>query len=328
LDFEMNKRAALIISEQGFENLAVAGISIAWLKAWIMVAGAGEVGVHLLKADARDDTEADWAVFFGHEDELGHVAQQRGYAGLTGLTAFTLNNPERSCWFVSESHQQCVFLSLGDIACQRHDWLSRLNGGAPLSPLYVRADDSLPIALEPGLSASRITPNDGEMLNDEGWLIEEQVIGILKRHKLFIRTVESCTAGGIAARLCRVPGASAVVDRAWVTYSNAAKQQEVGVASELLEIHGAVSEAVVRAMAEDGADASHVCLAVSGIAGPGGGTAEKPVGTVWIAFAMAGQGAHCQCLHLTGSRSEIQSRTVVGALNLLLTAVDKLHRPD
>jgi len=317
----MNKRAALIISEQGLQNLAVAGISTGWLKAWLIAAGARAVSVHLLKADVRDDTAADWVVFFGDQDELKNVAQQCGYTDLAGLTAFRLDNPVRSCWFVAGSQQQCVFLSLGDIAYQRHDWLSRLNGGTPLLPLYVRADDSLPLALEPGLSASRMPPDDGQVLNEQGLLIEEQVIAMLKQQKRSIRTVESCTAGGIAARLCRVPGASAVVDRAWVTYSNAAKQQEVGVVAELLAAHGAVSEAVVRAMAEGGADGSHVCLAVSGIAGPGGGTAEKPVGTVWIAFAMAGQEAHCQCLHLSGSRSEIQSRTVVGALNLLLQTV-------
>ncbi|MFQ5519132.1 MAG: CinA family protein, partial [Mariprofundus sp.] len=132
--------------------------------------------------------------------------------------------------------------------------------------------------------------------------------------------------GGIAARLCRMPGASDVLDRAWVTYSNAAKAEEVGVDFDLLEQHGAVSEAVVCAMAEGGADKKHICIAVSGIAGPGGGTDDKPVGTVWIAVAMHGQGTVSQCLNLSGARYEIQSRSVIAVLKLLLTEVKKYLR--
>jgi len=199
-----------------------------------------------------------------------------------------------------------------------------LNNGKPLLPLYVRADDSLPFSLEPGLSASLSKPVDGPVLNAAGLLIEEQVIAALRQHKRSIRTAESCTAGGIVARLCRVPGASGVVDKAWVTYSNAAKQEEVGVSATLLQQYGSVSEEVVRAMAEGGADASHICIAVSGIAGPGGGSDEKPVGTVWIAVACAGNATVSRCLHLKGARHEIQSRTVIAALFLLFTEVEKL----
>jgi len=326
----MKKRAGLMItelmiSEQGLQSLSIAGISIGWLKAWLMSAGAGAVTVHILDADVCKENDADWQLFFGSEDELRIVALH-GETDLSECEIFVLNNPERRCQSFSEPQQQRILLSLGDIAYQRQDWLSRLNRGGVLLPLYVRADDSLPMTLEPGLSASLIQPDDKKTLNAKGLLIEEQVIASLKTYGLSIRTVESCTAGGIAARLCRVPGASDVMDRAWVTYSNVAKQQEAGVAAALLEEYGAVSETVVRAMAEGGADASHVCLAVSGIAGPGGGSAEKPVGTVWIACAVEGRGVHSQCLHLTGSRSEIQSRTVIGALNLLLSEVDKLHR--
>jgi len=149
-------------------------------------------------------------------------------------------------------------------------------------------------------------------------LIEEQAIAALRTHRLSVRTVESCTAGGIAARLCRVPGASDVVDRGWVTYSNQAKQDAVGVKSELIEQYGAVSSEVVAAMAEGGADAAHVCIAVSGVAGPGGGSPDKPVGTVWIAVAGGGLNSTIQCLHFSGSRHEIQTRTVISALHLLL----------
>jgi len=319
----MTKRAVLIISEQGLHSLMVAGISMGWVRAWLMSVGASEVSVSLLEENSGHEPEADWQLFYGSDAELNTAMQHCGSSSMQEDAGFILDNPPRTGWRFKEQGKRIVFLPVGDIAFQRHAWLSQFNDGKSMLPIYVRADNSLPIALEPGMSAAVSKPVGG-YLNAEGLLIEEQVIAILKQHKLSIRTVESCTAGGIAARLCRVPGASEVMDRAWITYSNAAKQQEVGVASELLEEHGAVSEAVVRAMAEGGANASHVCLAVSGIAGPGGGTDAKPVGRVWVAFAMAGQGARCQRLHLEGSRCEVQSRTVIAALNLLLHEVDKL----
>ena len=169
-------------------------------------------------------------------------------------------------------------------------------------------------------SASLEKP-DVELLNDGGYLIEEQVMASLRAKNICIRTVESCTGGSIVARLCRIPGASEVVDRAWVTYSNDAKQEEVGVSEELLNEYGAVSEQVAIAMAEGGADANHVCVAVSGIAGPDGGTAEKPLGTVWIAVAQSGQKTHAQCFEFPGGRSEIQARTVLMALSMVLEAL-------
>ena len=102
-----------------------------------------------------------------------------------------------------------------------------------------------------------------------------------------IVTAESCTGGLIAALLTEIPGSSEVVDRGFVTYSNEAKQDLLGVPSDLLETHGAVSEPVCRAMALGALKNSHaeLCVAVTGIAGPGGGSPEKPVGLVYIAAA-------------------------------------------
>ena len=171
------------------------------------------------------------------------------------------------------------------------------------------------------MSASLEKP-DVEPLNDGGYLIEEQVVNALRANNKRIRTVESCTGGGIAACLCRLPGASVVLDRAWVTYSNDAKCEEVGVSEKLLDEEGAVSKQVAVAMAEGGVDCSHVCVAVSGIAGPDGGTAEKPVGTVWIAVAMAGLKTQARCFEFTGGRSEIQARTVLMALSMILETLD------
>jgi len=326
MTFQMKKQALLVISEQGLQSLMLAGISIGWLKAWMLMAGAEDVSIEWLESNRWRDSDADAQLFFASDDDLHLVMQQHGFDGMPDGACFRLGNPPRRCCSYDYKGHRIVLLALGDIAFQRHAWLAQLGDEKLVLPLYVRADDTLPLALESGLSAAVSKPV-GAYLNATGSLIEEQVIAVLKRNHLSVRTVESCTAGGIAGRLCRVPGASEVVDRAWVTYSNAAKQEEVGVAKTLLEENGAVSEAVVRAMAEGGADNSHVCVAVSGIAGPGGGTIEKPVGTVWIACAVAGQGTYCQCLQLTGSRSEIQSRTVIAALNLLLAEVDKFHRP-
>ena len=119
--------------------------------------------------------------------------------------------------------------------------------------------------------------------------LEEVIVRLLTERKQTLVTAESCTGGFIANRVTNVPGASAVFLCGLVTYGNEAKQNLLGVRAETLAAHGAVSEPVVREMAE-GARTRHqtdYALAVTGIAGPTGGTAEKPVGTVFIALATA-----------------------------------------
>ncbi len=125
------------------------------------------------------------------------------------------------------------------------------------------------------------------VLRPYGADLEEAVVHALTGKGKKMATAESCTGGLIAKRITDVPGSSAVFEFGWVTYANEAKTAMLGVPTEVLAAHGAVSEPVVRAMAEgalrhSGAD---VAVAVSGIAGPGGGTPEKPVGTVWLAWA-------------------------------------------
>jgi nicotinamide-nucleotide amidase len=121
--------------------------------------------------------------------------------------------------------------------------------------------------------------------------LESVVVRLLTERKQTLALAESCTGGGIAHRITNVPGASAVLLASLVTYANAAKQKFVGVRAETLTSHGAVSEAVAREMAEGarretGAD---YALSVTGIAGPGGGSEAKPVGTVFIGFASASE---------------------------------------
>jgi nicotinamide-nucleotide amidase len=117
------------------------------------------------------------------------------------------------------------------------------------------------------------------------------VVRLMAERGLKLATAESCTGGLIANRVTDVPGSSEVFTHGFVTYANEAKRDLLGVPQAMLNEHGAVSEPVVRAMAEGALKASgaDVAVAVTGIAGPGGGTEEKPVGTVWLAWAAKGR---------------------------------------
>ena len=119
----------------------------------------------------------------------------------------------------------------------------------------------------------------------------EALLAAARAQGLRIVTAESCTGGLVAALLTEIAGSSDVVERGYVTYSNAAKTSAIGVPAELIAAHGAVSEPVARAMAAGALAASgaELSVAVTGVAGPGGGSAEKPVGLVWFATARAGQ---------------------------------------
>ncbi|WP_374403014.1 nicotinamide-nucleotide amidase [Niveibacterium sp.] len=134
-----------------------------------------------------------------------------------------------------------------------------------------------------------------------------------------LATAESCTGGWIAEVITATSGSSAWFDRGWVTYSNDAKQEMLGVRAATLAEHGAVSEAVVREMAEGAlarSNASHA-IAVSGVAGPTGGSPEKPVGTVWIAWASRAGFTLAELHRFDGSREAVRRQTVTRALEAL-----------
>lgn len=138
-------------------------------------------------------------------------------------------------------------------------------------------------------------------------------------------SAESCTGGLIAALLTEIPGSSDVVDRGFVTYSNEAKAEMIGVGTALLAEHGAVSREVALAMATGALARSmaDVTVAVTGVAGPGGGTAAKPVGLVHIAAARRGaETLHKECRFGPLDRSEIRAQTVVEALALATRALE------
>lgn len=154
-----------------------------------------------------------------------------------------------------------------------------------------------------------------------GYELAERVGLVMKDKGLWLATAESCTGGGIAAAVTDVPGSSAWFDRGFVTYSNAAKQELLGVDADTLTQHGAVSEAVVRAMASGALAGSmaDVAVAVSGIAGPDGGTQDKPVGTVWIAWAWRNRTVRAEKFLFPGGRSAVREATVFAALKGILT---------
>jgi nicotinamide-nucleotide amidase len=150
----------------------------------------------------------------------------------------------------------------------------------------------------------------------------QRAAALIRRYEaegLRIVTAESCTGGLVAALLTEVPGSSAVVERGFVTYSNEAKAEMLGVPADLIGAQGAVSEAVARAMAEGALARSRadVALAITGIAGPGGATASKPVGLVHFAVARAGGTRHLERRYGDAGRMAVREKAVDDGLNLL-----------
>lgn len=152
-----------------------------------------------------------------------------------------------------------------------------------------------------------------------------QIGAALQSHGMMLATAESCTGGGVASAVTEIAGSSAWFDRGVVTYSNQAKIDMLGVSPDTLARFGAVSEATVRAMVEGSLRHSQaqIALAVSGIAGPGGGTADKPVGTVWFAWGIKGGVNAARLHHLVGDRAEIRLQAVHIALQGVLELLDR-----
>jgi len=142
----------------------------------------------------------------------------------------------------------------------------------------------------------------------------------LQSRGLVLATAESCTGGWVAQAITAIAGSSAWFDRGFVTYSNAAKRDMLGVSAVTLERHGAVSEATVAEMARGALrhGQAQVACAISGIAGPAGGSDSKPVGTVCFAWSWAGEATQCETRHLPGDRREVRAQAVRHALEGVL----------
>lgn len=159
--------------------------------------------------------------------------------------------------------------------------------------------------------------------------LAEEVVELLKMDELTVTTAESCTGGLVAARLVDVPGVSEVFKQGFITYSNKAKRKLLNVKKTTLKEFGAVSEKTAREMAKgailaSGADAA---IATTGIAGPDGGTEEKPVGLVYIGVSVRGQ-MYVEEYHFEGDRSEVRESTVQAALALLKKGLEETDGND
>lgn len=161
-------------------------------------------------------------------------------------------------------------------------------------------------------------------VNKEEPLLEEMIVALLCEKKVTLATAESCTGGMLASRIIDVPGVSEVFKAGFVTYANEAKQNLIGVKEETLAQFGAVSEQTAREMVLGAMKAAKADMAVAttGIAGPGGGTKEKPVGLVYIACGSADDIVVEKC-RFNGSRKEIRQASVEHALGMLYKEILK-----
>ena len=161
------------------------------------------------------------------------------------------------------------------------------------------------------------------MLPDSTLIEAESLLAACRTKGIMLATAESCTGGLIAAALTAIAGSSDVVDRGFVTYSNQAKNEMIGVPLPLIEALGAVSEPVAAAMAEGALLRSHATIAVSvtGVAGPGGGSAEKPVGLVCFGLARTGSPVITERQIFAGDRAAIRGATVARAFEMIRGAL-------
>ena len=155
------------------------------------------------------------------------------------------------------------------------------------------------------MSLIALSENVGEALSRQGWMLA---------------TAESCTGGWVAQTMTAVPGSSRWFDRGFVTYSNASKMEMLGVSSQTLSDHGAVSEETAREMAEGALrrSAAQIALSITGIAGPGGATPDKPVGTVWFAWACLDSATQLYRACFAGDRQQVREQAVSRALQGVL----------
>ena len=155
------------------------------------------------------------------------------------------------------------------------------------------------------------------LFSDDGSSVDDQVAELLTGHT--IATAESCTGGLLAARLTERAGSSSYVNGAIVVYADQAKVSQAGVPAELIERHGAVSAEVAEALAEGARErlAADVGVGVTGIAGPGGGTEEKPVGLVWLTVAGPGQASMTRSVNLPGARADVRDRATTVAMHMI-----------
>lgn len=325
----MKPRGVLVVDEVALAMLATTG-QLPWLRAWL---GNGAPAPTFDIQDARWPKIPGAKLVIGGTRTLAHAAQmlgaewQPGENG-TGIVSdarpVALVHPGRMAWLLEPPNGGRALLAPpGDFVFARA-WLEMLLDAWPGSAVWaVRQEGD---EIEPGLVLAHHAPReDAVQLSGTPVPPEETLLAILRKHRLGLRTAESCTAGMLAARIARVPGASAVLERGWIVYANEAKEEMLGVPPAVLAHEGAVSRGVVEHMARAGATDRIVCVAISGIAGPGGGTPRKPVGTVWMAVALGGAVMARRFL-FPGSRNEVRARATIWAMALIRQFLER-YRP-
>ncbi|MBE0402409.1 C-terminal domain of CinA type S; Protein Implicated in DNA repair function with RecA and MutS [Halomonas citrativorans] len=170
-----------------------------------------------------------------------------------------------------------------------------------------------------------MTPSITSLKNLDLSLLAQRLGKLCQQLDIEVTTAESCTGGGIASAITSAAGSSAYFTTGYVTYANAAKTRLIGVSDVTLHTHGAVSEAVVNAMVAGACrdSGAQLGVAVSGVAGPGGGSDEKPVGTVWLAWGDVNH-QEAKCFHFPGDRQAVREQAVREALAGLVARLDML----
>ncbi|HBR69547.1 MAG TPA: damage-inducible protein CinA [Rhodospirillaceae bacterium] len=150
--------------------------------------------------------------------------------------------------------------------------------------------------------------------------LSKKVSALLRKKNLKLATAESCTGGLLSATITALPGSSDVFERGFITYSNESKTELLQVPAKLIATHGAVSAEVAQAMAEGALKNSRadITISITGIAGPDGGSTEKPVGTVYIGYAVKGRKAESRHNLFKGTREEIRKQSMTAALEIIL----------
>ncbi len=326
----MKARGALVVDARALSVLAETG-QLPWLRAWL--GGGAAAALHELEdigwvqargpvlVVAEERALARAALLLGRRWEV----RDDGTRGVIGAERIELADPPRTGWLMARPQGGRVLLATpGDFVFARA-WVPPLVQALPRLAVWAVLEND---AFSPGIALAEDAPHKQAVrLAAEPIPPEEALLAALRARDLRLRAAESCTAGMLAARLARVPGASDVLERGWVVYANAAKEEELHVPRAVLAAKGAVSREVVEAMAQAGADARTICVAISGIAGPGGGTPQKPVGTVWIAAAGGGH-VLAECFRFAGSRNEVRMRATVWAFALVQRLLQRLRETD
>jgi nicotinamide-nucleotide amidase len=198
-------------------------------------------------------------------------------------------------------------------------------GGAGQTELHLTAEGATPAEAEARieeLASGMRALLPGRIYSEDGSELAEVVGALLRERRLTLALAESCTGGLLAARLTSIAGASDFLERGYVTYANQAKVELLGVDPALIETHGAVSEEVARAMAEGVRRAAHTDLgvAITGIAGPGGATPDKPVGLVFLALS-GSVGDRVRRVQFPGDRERVRGQAVQAALEMVRRAL-------